>query len=860
MKSVLNVLLLVLSFQILSAQTFNLNLAAKLKVTLDSLVSIYPNTKGMSASVYCPDQGIWTGASGFSHSGQVITTDMQFGIASNSKLFTAVALLKLAENNIISLEDSLHEWLPDFDNIDHNVTIRQLLNHTSGISDMFSTKAQLDSINKNPNRNWTPEEVLSWIEPMQFTPGTNFFYSNTNYILAGMIAESATGFHISRIIRDSILTPLQLDSIFNDVKENEIGPIAHRWFGGIDYHDTSRVSLNTAGGPAGAIFSSSSEMAKWFQALMDGQILNATSLAQMTTFLKPGNYGLGIGLFSFFGNSCWGHGGITIGYKSRTIYDPCMKTFVCGLSNSNPSAVDGITALLYKVLVDYLPACSGIIQGATVVCQGQKSIVYTVPIIKNALSYVWTLPNGALGTSSTNSIVVNYGVTAVNGIISVKGVNSYGDGATSTLTITVNPLPIVTITANGSTTICQGTSITLTANDASSYLWNQGEKTKNILVSKAGNYFVTNTNEYGCKATSNITIINVINTPSMPDQITGKKLAVCANSSENYSVPIVNGVNYYWIPPTGATVTQGQGSNNIQVNFGGSFTNGNLAVVMYNTCGISPMRKLMINSIPSIPGNISGTPFPTCNSPIVYSIKKIEGAKAYIWSTNVNGAVITQNSSPEDTAASIVFPQFITGTVSVKATNDCGSGPSRTISINGSPASATNIFGNTSPCVGAKEYYYIAKISGASSYKWTVPNGSSILTDPNLNSIQVLIGNNAGDISVAGINSCGTGISKKISIIKPCQSLKSKSKSEYNLYAFPNPATNQIKVSFFGIEFGTGYLQLFDTRGSLLQSKHVFINKGENHHVFDLQNYSEGIYTFQLITHETNQTVRIVKE
>lgn len=102
----------------------------------------------MAASVYYPGQGIWTGASGLSYSGHPITADMEFGLASNSKLFTSVMLLKLAEQQVLSLEDSLHEWLPNYNNINPNVTIRQLLNHRSGIDDMFYTQAHLDSILK----------------------------------------------------------------------------------------------------------------------------------------------------------------------------------------------------------------------------------------------------------------------------------------------------------------------------------------------------------------------------------------------------------------------------------------------------------------------------------------------------------------------------------------------------------------------------------------------------------------------------------------------------------------------------------------------------------------------------------------
>jgi len=229
------------------AQTFNPLLATMLQDTLNTYVSLFTNTKGMSASVYIPGQGIWTGTSGISYLGQPITSDMKMGIASNTKLFVSTVMLKLAENNIISLDDSLYTWLPSYPNINPNIKIRQLLNHTSGISDAF-VAPWMDTINANSTRVFTPTEVLGWVGAPLFPVGTSYGYTNINYILAGMIAENATGFHISTLIRDSILTPLNMDSTFYDVKEPAVGIVAHRWWNTIDYNDTSRVGLNTAGG------------------------------------------------------------------------------------------------------------------------------------------------------------------------------------------------------------------------------------------------------------------------------------------------------------------------------------------------------------------------------------------------------------------------------------------------------------------------------------------------------------------------------------------------------------------------------------------------------------------------------------
>ena len=103
-----------------NAQTFDPVLASVLQNKIDSIRNTY-NLKGISASVFYPGMGTWKGVTGISHTGTPMTSEMLFGIASNTKLFTGVLLLKLAENNIIQLDDSLHQYVPSYPNIDSNM-------------------------------------------------------------------------------------------------------------------------------------------------------------------------------------------------------------------------------------------------------------------------------------------------------------------------------------------------------------------------------------------------------------------------------------------------------------------------------------------------------------------------------------------------------------------------------------------------------------------------------------------------------------------------------------------------------------------------------------------------------------------
>jgi D-alanyl-D-alanine carboxypeptidase len=353
MKKIYSILLTLLSLiSIGNAQTFDPVLAGELQNKIDSFRTAN-NLKGISASVIYPGMGTWKGVTGISHTGTTITSDMLFGIASNTKLFTGVLLLKLAENNIIQLDDSLHEYLPIFNNIDSNITVRQLLNHTTGLDDVTSVPGYPDSMLTNPNRIFTASELLTWAGPPSFPAGTGWEYCNTNYLLAGMIAESATGKSYSQLLRDSILTPLQLDSTFLDVYETILHPVAHPWQAGADNNSIPRTSVNSAAWAAGAMYSTSGEMVHWYNALMNGQILNSNSFNELTTFVGSGNYGMGISQATVIGRTVWTHGGtIWGGYNSSMMYDPATGIIICVLINQLPAQAFQVSIQLLSTLIN----------------------------------------------------------------------------------------------------------------------------------------------------------------------------------------------------------------------------------------------------------------------------------------------------------------------------------------------------------------------------------------------------------------------------------------------------------------------------------------------------------------------------
>ncbi|MFM9057398.1 MAG: serine hydrolase [Bacteroidota bacterium] len=334
------------------AQGFNPVLAANLQNTIYSM-RLVQNVRGISACVFYPGVGTWKGVSGISHPGSLMNSELEFGIASNTKLFTGVMVLQCADNGLLTLDDSLHEHLPPFNNIDSNITIRQLLNHTSGLYDVTSVPGYPDSIFTDPNRIFTPSEMISWAGPPVFAAGTGWEYCNTNYILAGMIAESVTGISYSQLLRDSILSPLQLDSTFLDVYDSILYPVAHPWQAGVDNYPVSRTALNSAAGAAGAMYSTCGEMVQWYQALMSGQVLSPASFQELTTFVGTGNYGIGISEVIVQGRTVWTHGGnIWGGYNSNMMVDVATGAIICVLINQTPAQSNQISIQLLSTLMN----------------------------------------------------------------------------------------------------------------------------------------------------------------------------------------------------------------------------------------------------------------------------------------------------------------------------------------------------------------------------------------------------------------------------------------------------------------------------------------------------------------------------
>lgn len=343
----------------LRAQLFP-SLEQRLQDTLNDLQAQY-NFKGLSAAVSVRNVGTWSGTAGISHEGQPLTANMLIGIGSNTKTFVSALMLKLHENGQLHLNDTIGTWIQGYDNINGAVTIRQLLNHTSGLYNYTMHPDLNDSLLVDVNRIWTKPEMLHYfVNAPDFAPGAGWNYSNTNYLLAGLIAEIVTGRPIHSLIRDSILTPNQLNHTYFPPREAVNDTFAHFWTdNGNGYLEDAFFPFNFYSVPdaAGAMVSTAADHVKFLQALFAGNIIKTSTIRnEMMQWVTPTTTTYGLGLFreKVLNNIVFSHGGTFLGQISSNLMDTNRNIAICVLSNqdslSNPFT-EKVVAALYKIML-----------------------------------------------------------------------------------------------------------------------------------------------------------------------------------------------------------------------------------------------------------------------------------------------------------------------------------------------------------------------------------------------------------------------------------------------------------------------------------------------------------------------------
>ncbi len=358
--------------------------AAKLRPLIHAKMQEWV-TPGVLVYVDMPGQGTWIEGFGVSDiaTKAPASADQHHRIGSVTKTLTAEAILLLVDDGKLGLDDPVSKYLPQVPNGD-NITIRQMLDMTSGIYNGTEDPRFNETLDANPEKVWTPQEFidLSLKHPPYFAPGTDFHYSNTNYELLGLIVEQVSGKSLADFMKERIFKPLGMTStVLPDWTTTAIPkPHGRGYLFGTNVDGMKAYDAIVARNPAGAIvpwpvgkppvdatnfsisygwasgsaISTIRDMAVWAKALATGTLLRPETYKQQTTWSRHAHYGLGIteALGTFLG-----HNGALPGYQTLVSYDLQTGATVVVFANNQlepniPFTVpaDTIAALIYKEL------------------------------------------------------------------------------------------------------------------------------------------------------------------------------------------------------------------------------------------------------------------------------------------------------------------------------------------------------------------------------------------------------------------------------------------------------------------------------------------------------------------------------
>jgi D-alanyl-D-alanine carboxypeptidase len=329
---------------------------------------------GIQAAIIFPDGHSWRAHAGFENyaARMPVKNTTPFPVASVSKTFLATLVVQLADDGRFSLDNPLKQYLPAA-NVDTRVTIRELLDHTSGVYDFFSNSAIDAALLACRTCIWTPQKSLSYVKKPYFTPGKGWAYSNTNYVLLGQLVEAVVGQPYASQLRQRYFDPLGLISTFVQVDEQAPYPVTHSYkFSSSSIHATPQSlwdgtgvspfrSLATAAGSAGAIASTARDLAVWARALYSGHVLSGQGSKAMLDFSQTMSvhaaipYGLGVQEFTVVGRTAYGHGGRLLGARSAIRYIPTENLTIAVVMNTDRGDPGSIANQLAALILAPLP-------------------------------------------------------------------------------------------------------------------------------------------------------------------------------------------------------------------------------------------------------------------------------------------------------------------------------------------------------------------------------------------------------------------------------------------------------------------------------------------------------------------------
>jgi D-alanyl-D-alanine carboxypeptidase len=334
---------------------------------------------GISATILFPDGSHWTGVSGLADiaTKRRVTPDTAFAVASMTKTFTSALILQLVDAGRLRLTDPAIAVLPALKlKLDRRITVAMLLNHTSGLADYFLNPKIDGPLQKRPTVAWTVEQTLRYVGKPLSPPGRAWHYSNTNYLLLGLIAERVSGTPYAQLVRARLLDPTGLRATWVQTAEKPRAALAHGYrlpgtkptVKPVDLDDGSGIapfrSVVTAAGSAGSLASTSGDLATWARALYAGRVLGPTGtglllsgFSKTTNYLPGVSYGYGVQALSIDGHPSLGHSGRLLGFQGAFRHLPVDGLTIVVLTNQSRADPGVIVRRLLAIALPTAAAC-----------------------------------------------------------------------------------------------------------------------------------------------------------------------------------------------------------------------------------------------------------------------------------------------------------------------------------------------------------------------------------------------------------------------------------------------------------------------------------------------------------------------
>lgn len=333
-------------------------LSVELQGALDAAVEAQ-RLPGAAAAVHLGGCS-WLGAAGVAdtEADVAIQPGDLFRAGSITKTFVSTLALMLRAEGRLSLDDAVSAYVGGIPR-GEEISLRQILNHTSGVFDYTELDEFWTAALDDPTRTWTPAELieLAASKPPYFEPGRGFAYSNTNYILAGLIVEAASGEPIGELLRTRVLEPAALAHTYLDGAEEALPGLVHGYGRGRgELVETTSAIDASAAGAAGALVSTAGDLTSFYRKVLDGTLLDAAELEEMTAWVdaplgEVTGYGLGLSRRESPLGVLVGHDGGIWGFTSSSYYTVDKDASITVLVNLEGGDVGRIVDDLSDVLI-----------------------------------------------------------------------------------------------------------------------------------------------------------------------------------------------------------------------------------------------------------------------------------------------------------------------------------------------------------------------------------------------------------------------------------------------------------------------------------------------------------------------------